>query len=351
MKKNDIVKVVVLLVVLMFILQSFQFSGLDFGGGGGASASGDVTGLAVFNGTIRTYNSTLYLPSDTGQSILDGLEQMEGVLSVVSYPDGVVVQTETRDDVFPIAEHLRESNVSSIAIANVVIPQVIELDTGAGKLNVTTYGAIQIITEPILDANSQVTVSMVAVANSKRLIGYQSATILLDEGSVALDAYVSSLDSKVYTYSIPWESRNNISGVNGTYSRKDSIIFTTPLSVSQVIAKKALPFITYIDAGSAQVAPSFDNITQLQLSFKDTNYTLPPSTLVVQTDGTPDLPYSSKVSYSYTFTLMNDSEGFDGSYSFITDKEYQLNSTHTLNASFVSSGGKIISVRSVSLPS
>jgi len=349
MNKKDIAKVIVPLVILMFLLQSFQFGGLDLGGGGGQSS--DITGISVFNGTIRTYNSTLALPSDTSQAILDELDGMEGVLSVTSYPEGIVVQTETRDDVYPLAQHLRSRNVSSVAIANIAIPQFIEIDTGSQKVNVTTYGALSIITEPILDADSQVTVSMVAVASDSRLVGYQTATILMEEETMELEAVVSSLDHKVYTYSIPWESRNDVSVGNGTYSRKDSVVFTSPLTVSQIMAKKNLPFITYIDANSAQVTASFDNATQLALSLSDANYTLPPSTLVLRTNGTPDLPYSSTVSYSYTFSLVNASGVFDASYSFTTSKEYQLNTPQKLEADVVLSGGQIISVRSVSLPS
>jgi hypothetical protein len=359
MEKSDIIKILALVVVLGFITELFFFGSgyqqLDTG----TPTSMNSTGTATFNGTIRTYDPMLFLPVNTSQLVIDQLRLHSGVKNVKSEPDGFVVETETRDDIYPLGVFLRDQNVSALAIANIAVTEDIVVDTATGKVNATpAYGVIRVITEPLLDTDSEVTVTLIAVVNSGFIIDYRSASIIMQEVVIPLEARVASLGHKIYIYSIPWESRDTIGDLSqydgADYRRVDSIIFTTPLTVDQIMAKKQFSYITYIDASSAQVEPSFTNETQIGLNFQDTQYGLPPSTLIITTNETPDIPFNASVSYSYTLDISGAQTDYDfGSTPFVleTEKEYALDSNISLNVTALVVGNKVISVRSVVLPS
>ena len=125
MKTKDIIKLVILLgIVLMFLLSTFGYmgGGFNFGGGGGLGGE-NVSGTAIFNGTIRTYDPLLVLPADIDQFLIDELRNRDDVKDVKVETDGVLVETETRDDVYPLATYLRSIDVVSISVANIILPE------------------------------------------------------------------------------------------------------------------------------------------------------------------------------------------------------------------------------------
>ncbi|MDD5171645.1 MAG: hypothetical protein PHF60_01265 [Candidatus ainarchaeum sp.] len=359
MEKSDIIKILALVVVIGFITELFFFGGAYTQIGTGTPTGMNSTGTATFNGTIRTYDPMLFLPLNTSQSVIEDLRLHSGVKNVKSDTDGYVVETETRDDVYPLGAFLRQQNVSALAIANIAVTEDIVVDTATGKVNATpAYGVIRVVTEPLLDTDSDVTVSLIAVVNEGFIIDYRSAAIMMQEAVIPLEARVASLDYKIYVYSIPWESRSSLGDLTqyGTanYRRLDSIIFTTPLTVDQILTKKQFPYITYIDASSAQVEPSFTNATQIGLNFQDVQYSLPASTLVITTNQTPDIPFNASVSYGYTLDISGASTQYDfGTTPFVleTQKEHAVDENISLNVTALVVGDKVISVRSVSLPS
>jgi len=360
MEKSDMIKILALLVVAGFITELFFF------GGGyqnlftpAPSTSRNVTGMAVFNGTIRTYDPLLVIPANTSQAVVDALRLKEGVKNVKSDPSGIVVETETRDDVYPLAAFLRTMNVSSVSIANIAVTEDIKVETATGDINATpAYGVIRVVTEPLLDADSAVTVQLIAIVNEGTLIDYRSAQIMSEEVTIPMGASVASLDSTIYAYSIPWESRDSLGNISqyGTvdYRRLDSIIFTTPLTMTQVMAKKQFQYVTYIDVSSAQVLPSFTNTSEVAANFADVQYELPASRLVLSANQTPDLPFNASISYSYTLDISGSQTGYDfGTTPFVLEsgKEYAVGGNLSMNVTAVVIGNKVVSVRSVSLPS
>jgi hypothetical protein len=340
--KKFIIAAAAVIAILMFLLEPFQWASGSSGPAPSAPSGQNVTGTAVFNGTIRTYDPMLLLPLETNQSVIDALRLRPGVRDIQQQQNSWLVQTDTRDDVFPVASWLREMNVSAYSIANVAVNQQIEVETMAGTVNTSVLGGVvRVVAEPLLDADSLVTVSMVAVLRDNVLIDYSSATLLLQPVDILVDASVASLDGKVYTYVIPWAERNSVGNLSGfgdeaMFNRVDSVVFTTPLSVEQIMTKKQFSYVVYIDSGSATVSPSFDNLTELQKNFADTPFTLPPSVLTITTNSTPELNFTPEVRYRYTLLPASD--------------EY-VNSTLKLNVSALALGNRIVSLKRVSLPS
>ncbi|MFH0884432.1 MAG: hypothetical protein V1861_01860 [Candidatus Micrarchaeota archaeon] len=357
--KKYIIAGIAVIAILMFLLEPFQWgSGLSKPSSSGLPTGKNVTGTAIFNGTIRTYDPIMFIPIDTNQSVIDKIRLNESVLNIQQQQNAYMIQIQTRDDVFPLASWLRGMNVTGYSIANVAVNQQIKVDTAAGEQNATVpAGVVRVVTEPMLDADSQVTVSMIAVLRDGVLIDYSSASIVLEQIDLLLDTRVESLDGAVYRYTIPWGERNSIGdlsryGSDAVYKKVDSIVFNTPLTVSQIMTKKQFPYIVYIDAGSAQVEQTFSNVTELQTNFADTPFTLPDSILTITTNETPELNFTGSVTYRYTLSPINSSYDFGPDQIVVEGAtHYDINSTVQLNISALALGDKILSIKRVSLPS
>lgn len=360
--KKFLIGFVALIAVIMFLLEPFQWgSGASRSVGPAPHSSRNISGTAIFNGTIRTYDPVLLIPANTTASIVDQVRMHNGVKAIRTdprYPEYLIIDTETRDDVYPTAVWLRSFNATSLSVANIAVNKDIQVETASGIVNATLReGVVRVVAEPILDVDSEVTVYIVAVVNNHQIVEVTSAKFLTQNLDLELDGSVAGLDCKIYTYSIPWEKRNSLDDLGRygavNYKKIDSIIFNPPLDVSQILAKKQFPYILYIDASSAQVDPSFDNVTLLQANFQDISFVLPPSELTIITNQTLDLPFASNISYRYVFTLQNASYDFSGVSPMLVDTEgeYEINSTIKLNVSVTVLGNKVISVRHVSLPS
>ncbi len=359
MERQDLVKVLLMAVMaILFLTEIFAFKGtipsLDLGG----PSVYNVTGTATFNGTIRTYDPVLLVPVNTSAVIVEQLRNQSGVKSVNIESDGYLVDTETRDDVFPLATYLMSMNVSSVSVANIVIPQPLAVSTPNGTMNVSASGVVRVMTPPLLDVGNTVTVSMTAIVdNNGNLVDYTDASIMTQNIVQQFNASIISLQSTSYSYSIPWVNRSlgNLSRFGTVqYSEMDSIIFTTPLTVTQTIQKKQLPYIAYIGPDSAIVEPSFSNASLVADDFNDTNYTLPDSPLVITTNSSsvPDVPFNATVGYTYSIMLQNSTYDFGSApLTIVTDKQYADNESVGVDISAVALGDQVIQIKSVSIPS
>ncbi len=357
MDRKQIAGIVVVLVSILLVTEGFYFGGSlpSFG----QPKSTNVSGVAIFNGTIRTYDPYLLLPLNTSPDILQQLRMRPDVKDVQNNSQAYVVDTDTRDDVFTVGQFLMKLNVTPYAIANIAANDVLQFNTSLGMQNASIpNGVVRVATEPLVDSDSVVTVSVIGVIADGQVVDIQSASIMLQNVELGMNATVASLDHETYSYVIPWENRTQLGNLsaygNYSYNKVDTVIFTTPLSLDQVMAKKQFPYISYIDQGSASVDPSFSNATQLAINFADVNYTLPPSRLTIQTNQTPPIPFNSSVTYTYDLVLNQSGSAYvfpGGSFFVDTDHQLPINSTISLNISAVALGDKILAVRRVGLPS
>ena len=359
MKKDDILKIAAVLIVVGFLTESFWF-------GGGLNnllkpqlpPGTNITGTTTFNGTIRTYDPFLFIPGNVSQSIIDKLNTKKEVRGIQLATDGIIINLDSRDSVYPVAVYLRDLGVAPLARANVVVDRDVEVETLTGKIKTPIpNGVVQLICEPLIDADTQVPVSLVVILVNDQIISYQSAKLLVDTASITLDGKINSLNQKTYTYLIPWEERNSLGNLssfgNVNYKKIDTIIFAEPLQIQQIMVKRSVPFVIYIDANSAQLESSFDNLNRLNLEFNDTKFTLPSSKLTIITTDTPDLVFNSTVVYSYNVTVTGTSNYILTQNLFTVDSStaYQPEDEVKVSMDVSSLCGKIIAIKRVSLPS
>ncbi len=375
-RKNIVITLIVIALVLGFITELFYFGGsfrLTMPWEATASGVNNVTGTAIFNGTIRTYTPALQIPANTSQSVIDRLRKMDGVKDVQVQANNVIIETETRDDVYPVAVALRQMNVTgALTVANIAMPQDLEVVTDNGTINASTMGfsgIVQVVTEPFVDSGSEVPVSLTAVVSEGMLIDYSSARVLVERNSMTVNATVAELGSMTFTYMIPWEGRSGIdlgrlngSGYSYAYKEVNTILFSPQLNITDVLLKKQLPYISYIDTASAEVSPDFTDMGAIGKDFAGTNVTFRPSTLTVTGNATPALmglggaalDYAPAIRYAYVLGLPASAGGYDlgnaTSFTMETSAPLEINSTVPLNVTVLAMGTNVLSVTTGPLP-
>lgn len=360
MKMSTIVQIVAVLIVVGFITELFFFGGYtSFINNNRQTITGEnITGSTIFNGTIRTYDPFLALPPETSKTILDELKKRPDVTSVSQQGNYIYVRTETRDDVLPIAEYLRSKNVTALSVANIALPPEVELKTQNGVVNASTMGAIvRVETEPLLEADSEIGVAMIGISSEGRLIDYSGAKIQAGRVTINANATIMSMDHTSYNYIIPWADRvavaTMLAGNPGQYTykydKKDMVIFSTPLTLTQIMAKRQFLYVVYIDANSAAVSGDFDNQTLLEENFADAAIVLPPSSLDISTNSTNlslAIPFNSTIRYSYTVKLPNTASGYEvgeQSLEYESDKQLSAGDSLEVRIDAIAIGNKLFS--------
>lgn len=342
----------IIVVIFVFEIVAMGFIGNPFAPSlGNGNSGGTVMGVAEFDGTLRTYDPLLIVPLGTSEDVLSEVREMDGVASVATEQDSITIRTETRDDVYPLSLFLKDNNVTSYAIANVAMPSVVEVTLQNGSVvNATSMaGAVRFVTEPIVDVDSEIGVLVAVELSEGVIIGYDQAVIAAEEKTVNVDAVVLGVDY-MQVYTIPWEDRNNITLEEGyEYDRKDVILFSEPLTMEEIMEKKNLSYVEYIDEYSVQCADDFDNLTRIQNDFGP-GIQLPDSELKVTSEGNVSLGYEKTVTYLYTISIPEEADGIllgMDEVELELSESYNVNSTVELEISGVVIGSEMVTVNSI----
>lgn len=357
MKKEDILKIFVIAaaVVLSANLLSPYFLGR---GSGDSTVSGDVTeGIASFNGTIRTYDPFIAVPASTNTSVLDSVKTMDGYKAISFFSDSVLINTTTRDDVYPLASYLREQGVEVYGIANVAFPSPAEVQLANGS-TVEAPAAFSIVRVPmpvLFQADSYVSISMIVGLSEGQIYGYSNPVLLSEEKSIIHEGTVVSMDSMKYTCTIPWKNRTQVDvlefsdGGNASYEQRNSVVFSESLSSSEIIEKKLLSYVSYIDQYSVDVSANFTDMERLVSDFPGKQPVFSNSTLVVEAAEPVDIGWDCELVYSYTVLLSDSEEAeFDSeNVSLETAGNLQENDSVLMNVSGVVMGNRFVRIDGV----
>jgi hypothetical protein len=347
--------ILALVAVAIFIFEMIAIGVLGGGSGGGGTTAGDIqTGTAEFSGVIRTYDPVLVATPALDEGLANELRAMEGVKDVSPSAEGTVINTETRDDVYPIAMYLREKNVTTYGVANIAMPPFVEVEFGNGSAANASAGnvAIRIVTEPIVDADTEVRITMIAQVRNGMLYDYGSPLIVTEEEEVEVESTVLSV-KYIYTCLIPWEKRNSVSLENLTgadYQIKNTVLFGQPLTVDEVMEKKTLEYVEYIDQYSIECDENFTNITAVENDFG--NVTFPDSVLTVVSNESVELEYEGSVVYSYVFSLPSEADGITLETSeteLESDRFYAPDSTVMLQITGTVVGDRMVTIDNIVL--
>lgn len=318
-----------------------------------------LSGTTVFNGTIRTYEPMLIVPS-MPDSLVSALRSNDRVKAVTGGASGYLINVSTRDDVFSLAQDLQAQNVNSSAIADIMLP--VQLDVRYGNATdqmVNASGSIGIWTEPFVDIGSDVVVHMTAVTQSGVLVSYSSPILVSNDVSVTANATVVSFTGKKYTFIVAWENRSSVDEAslsalygNGSviYSRNDFVSFQPALNVSQINATRSLPYITYISDTGASVSANFTDMNRTVSDFNSTAVSFPDSELDIVTNQSVSLPYPGNASYGYVISLPSSAGGYSLNPQpliIALPAQYGVNDTVSVLVNGTAMGGAIVRINSV----
>lgn len=361
MDRKDLLKIVVLVGTAIMVGSMLAPGLLRFGLPGSGPVAGEIlSGIAVFNGTIRTYEPFLVVTGQLPESVKNKLLLDEGVRSVNPSSEGHVINVTTRDDVYPVAQLLKKDNIESTTVANIILPVSVELKLSNGtKTKVVSVGTVQVWTEPLVDVDTTVIVSMVASAQDGRLLSYSSAVLLADKVDVSGNATVVSLLGKEYSFTVPWEKRDQVDetalkskygNASVKFTRNDYVSFPTSLTVAQITDKKNLAYITFISDTGASISKNFTNKTQVLSDFGNITAVFPDSDLRLITNKTVDLPFNSTLLNSYSISLPSSLDGYSLDsklYQLKLSKDYSVNETVNVTVSGTAIGNRIVKVESI----
>lgn len=352
--KNKWKMILAIFAAALFIFEIFALGLLGNTSMNGGQSTDVIPGTTEFRGAIRTYDPILVIPLDTDEEVLTELRQMEGVKDVIVSQDSISISTDTRDEVYPVAEFLRGENVTSYAVANIAMPSKMEVTLGNGSvINATGGGApIRMVTEPIIDVDTEITIKMIVGLSGSMVVTYSSPMIVSEEKEITVDSTVLEVDY-IYTYLIPWEDRNTIDVSSmeypAEYNRKNSVLLGEALTLEEVMQKKNLSYVEYIDQYSIECSENFTDVEQIMADFSS-NITLPNSELVVTSNETVNLNYTGTVVYSYVLSVPEKADGITLDVDEVElelDELYDENSTIKLDIMGTVIGEKMVAVKSI----
>ncbi len=357
MEKKEKLKILAIIGVVVMLGGMIAPQMLRWGGGSDGTVGGEIEyGTSTANGTLRTYDRVLFISRNITRDNLDFIKEDEGFENLRKLEDGWILETKTRDDVYPIAEKLTDKKIDSAAIANVVIPGTLDVKLSNGStIKVQNRGGIaRVITRPFLEEDSRVKVDFVAGVSNKLLINISDASIASQEFNKTVNAKVLYLKNKTYTYEIPWEGRDinleELSDYEYNYDKKDIIIFSDGIPMAKLPMYRSLEYVEYISSSSMSVGDDFTSIEQIKTDFSDIVLETPPSILTIKGSDDPDLGMKGNITHSYLIMLPEKA----GELSFKeqehildTDRELKKNETLEVEVNGISIGDKAVWVASI----
>jgi hypothetical protein len=292
------------------------------------------------------------------QSLIEDLKMKEGVKSVNPVADGYLINTTTREDVFSLAEFLRSKSIGSFAYASIIMPASISIKLDNGSIvDVNSAGAVRILTQPLVDIDSEVPIRMSATVQDGELLRYSSPVILTKSAIINGNASVVSFVGSEHKFMVQWENRTSVDTVkleneygNVTFKRNDFVTFPVKLTIAEMAGKNTLPYVTYVSESSVSVLANFTDKGTLQADFGNVSIVFPDSELVLKSDKNVTLPYDNSVKYSHLVSLNGTLSGYEISNQEITinlDRKYANGEQVAVSINAVVIGNKIVKISSV----
>ncbi len=309
LKKENILKVVAVALVLVFLFSDFTVSFL--GGKGGENGDNETPGIwegdAVANATIDAYEP--YIVTDTrNASLADEMRSLPGVDEVISTSQGYVVSLKTADNITGIYAYLESRDVSGTAKAMLSLPSGVEITTQNGTERVSG-GGITTNLEPVFEQGETITIRFFVRVEDRRITAYGAATVIPSQKELERNATIVALAESGTVIRIPWENRYDASVAdalanltaeygqdNVSYSRKDFVVAN--------ISGAKPSYVTFV-AGDTVFLGNMTNRSQVENDLG--NATFPESFISVK--GNVSEFGAFAVSHSYVYNAKIDEGG------------------------------------------
>ncbi len=361
-KKDDIIKIIVILIVVGFITEMFQWFGPHWQTTPGipiGADNGTIKVIAEFNATLSEYKPYLIIKGELNKTTEDAIKTDKRVEDIIKNPEGSVVSIKKKEDVFEVYTSIKAMDVSATTDAKINLPYFIEmtLDNGS-SMNVSSSGmAITSRIEPLAKPPSVIKIKMTAIVKDGVIVGYQSLSLVPEKITLYLNGTIKDVYSNVFLYSIPWEMRDNINiedlkaeyGMsNVNYSKNNYILFKRDLTASEIQEKKNLTYVVMITDKSALINESFTTKEKIIKDFGDI-VNFPNSMLRLEANETPQLNYSKQEFHYYLVNVNATAYSLLEELKAKSSKKYNISDNVTLEIEGLAVGQQLINIANIKI--
>jgi hypothetical protein len=354
-RKQLIIQVVVVLVCLAFILESFAF-----GNKGSSNKPVEInnqtfTGVADVNVTVMDYRPYLYVDGMLNSSAKAQAMEIAGVDEVIDETARSVISVSDSSRTPEVYSQLKRKNITTYTLATLGMPAYFEMILANGSKANVAGTRFDYMTEPVSKVGGKMLMRLVIVTIGETPTGMSSITPMLSTQKIDYDAEISESTGKTFYYSIPWEDRNldvgalksEFGATNVDYIRNDNVLLAASLSPQEMISKK-FDYVVTISERAISAGQNFTDRDRVLLDFGQDSVFMN-SSLVIHSETQPELNFTPDVKYIYTIRLPEKI----GEYNFYTDSAEVITSGEmngtipvTINASVL--GETVMGITEVS---
>jgi len=221
MKREDLIKVAVFLVVVGFVAEIFMVTPrVNVNGPGGSNETGGTSEQPAYavgqaHATLSSYSDYLIVFKQgadiSNNASLMNLSSINGVAYLNPQGNGLTLVLKPAANVTRIAKEVRASfpDLNISARASFSLPSEIEFNTSSGALNFTIEQRIPINMHPVLEIGENVTLMLTGLILRGQLTEQPVARIVPEYTLTTLSGRVSELSDDYFVRAaIDWESRN-----------------------------------------------------------------------------------------------------------------------------------------------
>lgn len=324
-KKEDtkklIIQVIVVLVCLGFILESFAFGSRGNGNDGMDTDNQTFTGVAEVNITIMDYRPYLYMDGMLNGSAKAEVMEIPGVEEIIDETARSVISVSDSSKTSEVYSKLKRMNITTYTLATLGMPAYFQMVLANGSTANVAGTRFDYMTEPVSKVGGKMLMRLVIITTGEIPTGMSSISPLLSTQQIDYDAEISESTGKTFYYSIPWESRNLDVGAlktefgaeNVDFARNDNVLLVATLGPQEMISKK-FDYVGTISERAISVRQNFTDKDRVLLDFGQDSVFMN-SSLVIHSETQPELNFTPEVKYIYTIIVPERI----GEYNFYTD--------------------------------
>ncbi|MEW5996294.1 MAG: hypothetical protein AB1657_01730 [Candidatus Micrarchaeota archaeon] len=309
-EKKTLIQIIVVLVSLGFILESFAL-GSGRGGAAGEEAQETIAyaGVADVNLTVLDYRPYLYVDGLLNDTMKGELGGVEGVEDVIDDASRSVVSVSDSQKVPEVYSWLRRRNMISYTLATLGMPSYFGMTLANGSTVNVIGSRFDYMMEPVSKIGGKVLMRIAIETRGETPYGIRNVAPLLSSEQFVLNASISGASGRTFYYTVPWEGRGlDIAGLeeefgagNVEYARNDNVLLGAALTPQEMISKK-FGYVTSISERSITAAGNFTDRARVVADF-GYDAVFMNSSLVIRSDEEPALDFPHEVKYIYAIEI------------------------------------------------
>ena len=307
--KQLIIQVVVVLVCLAFMLESFALGSKNTTTQDESLGNQTYSGVAQGNITILDYRPYLYVDGQLNDSTRSYVAGLQGVEDIINETARSVISVSDSSQTPEVYSKLKRMNITAYTLATLGMPAYFSMALANGSTANVMGTKFEYMAEPVSKIGGKMLMRLVIETQGETPTGMQSISPMLSAQLIDYDAEISESTGKTYYFNIPWESRNldvdalktEFGAGNVDYARNNNVILANSLTPQEMISKK-FDYVGTISERAITVGQNFTDKARVLQDFGQ-DAVFMNSSLVIHSEAQPALNLTPEVKYIYTITI------------------------------------------------